>query len=383
MNKASIPCLIASLAFLLTAAARAQPVPSDGTTLPLQSGQSLFFDTDRYVFDDVPASIAGKPFLQVSFADGADFAVSGTGYVYVITPANGVPSSQAGRLIEQGFRETPFFYTQNIWTAPPPGYKLQCFEKKVQDGEQITFGHWGVVFFSGQRIKFETASVKTGAATDFAAVIPAARDDAWWVQRHEQKLVEARGGECDLVLLGDSITQRWETDGRDAFAKIAAQYRTLNLGFSGDRTQHVIWRLENGEIDGLHPKWLVLLIGTNNLPPGRSTPEETVEGIREIVHIVRKKLPDTTLLICNVFPRGQSSGDPIRQAVASTNAGIAAIADEFHLTRLDMGTLFLDPETGAIKENLMPDFLHPDAAGYEMWADLLLERLNVTPEQHS
>lgn len=208
-----------------------------------------------------------------------------------------------------------------------------------------------------------------------SSLVPVPREDAWWRQRHGEKLEAVRGDDFELVLLGDSITQRWEEEGSKAYAGITSKYRTLNLGFSGDRTQEVLWRLENGELDGLHPKWLVLLIGTNNLLPQGSTPGETVEGIRKIVSIIRQKLPETTILIHSVFPRGETSKDPFRSPIADTNKGIVEIAKDDHLAHVDIGYVFLEPETGDAKKELFFDFLHLSQAGYEKWASILLEKL--------
>jgi len=222
----------------------------------------------------------------------------------------------------------------------------------------------------------------TAIAAQPSSVVPVPRENAWWKQRHEEKLEAVRGDDFELVLLGDSITQRWEEEGSKAYAGITSKYRTLNLGFSGDRTQEVLWRLENGELDGLHPKWLVLLIGTNNLLPQGSTPEETVEGIRKIADIIRQKLPDTTILIHSVFPRGQTSKDPFRSLIADTNKGIVEIAKEDHLVHVDIGDVFLEPESGDAKAELFFDFLHLSQAGYEKWASILLEKLKESSTGH-
>jgi len=222
------------------------------------------------------------------------------------------------------------------------------------------------------------APFAAATAAQPSSLIPVPREDAWWRERHAQKLEEARKGDFELVLIGDSITHRWENEGGDAYAGITSRYRTLNLGFSGDRTQEVLWRLENGELDGLHPKRLVLLIGTNNLLPEGSTPEETVAGIKKIVAMIRQKLPETTILLHAILPRGQSSGDPFRKTIADTNRGISAIAGESQISYVNIGSLFLDRKTGDAKKELLWDFLHLSTAGYGKWAPVLLEKLSAS-----
>lgn len=346
---------------------------SGAATMPLKAGASLFMDSATYIFSDVPASLINKSLVQTSFANGGNLTLSGTGYVYVISPSGG-PNIQS--LKTQGFVDIPFSYSDKIWSGLPRNYKLALLEKQVYGEAKIIFKRWGVVVLSDERIDFET--ITRGAMpqpTQSAALIPEPQNAEWWKQRHAQKLEEIQRGDVELVLLGDSITQRWESNGGDAYDKITSQYRTLNLGYSGDRTQHVLWRLENGELDGIHPKRIVLLIGTNNLPPDRSTPEDTVEGIRQIVSMIRKKLPETVILIHSIFPRAQSGQDPIRKAVVSANEGITALAKEFNLMHVDIGEIFLLPETGDINKELMPDCLHLSPAGYKKWASILLNML--------
>ena len=132
--------------------------------------------------------------------------------------------------------------------------------------------------------------------------------DEWWMLRHQAKLAEvaARKGSVDLLLVGDSITQGWEdreTAG-DLWRQCFEPLNALNLGFSGDRTEQVIWRLQNGEINSIHPKLAVLLIGTNNTGHRQDAAEYTALGIKTIIEELRTRLPDMTILLMAIFPCG-------------------------------------------------------------------------------
>lgn len=333
-----------------------------GQILPIESGQELFQDNTKFVFQEIPSELQGKLFIKTSFQSGGNFTAEKDGFLYVITPAEG-NHSQADSLKRQGFTPADFFYSSNLWTSLPPNFQLALLEKKVTSGEKIQFSKWGVPVLSSEQIVFAPAPP--------AAITPAFRSDAWWTDRHAQKLREVKSGEFDLVLLGDSITQRWETDGADVYPSITERFRTLNLGYSGDRTQHVIWRLENGEIEGINPKKLVLLIGTNNLPSGRSTPTETIAGVDTILSKLRSGLPNTQILMFAILPRGVSESDPIMASVRSTNAGLRSLAEKHGCDFLDIGSQFQDPSTGVTRTDLMPDKLHPNADGYRVWLNAL------------
>jgi|GEM_PF-4019307 Lysophospholipase L1 and related esterases len=353
----------------------AQPVPEGIATAPLRAGGALFSDNPRFVFETPPAALAGLNYARTSFQKGAELRLRGAGFVYVITPTEGHAQSQAAALREQGFVAVPFDYAPTIWIGLPPGFRLQLLEKEItSDTATIRLGRWGVPVFSEKRLSPAPATVvASAAAATPAALVPAPRTEPWWTQRHAAKLAEAGRASAELVLLGDSITQRWETDGTEAYAAITARFRTLNLGYSGDRTQHVLWRIANGELDGLRPARLVLLIGTNNLPAGRSTPDETLAGIDAVVAAVRAKLPDTRILLLSVFPRGSGPADPVMTAVRSVNAGLFAIAARHGCEHRDLGALFTDPATGGVRADLMPDRLHLNAQGYAVWARVLTD----------
>lgn len=199
-----------------------------------------------------------------------------------------------------------------------------------------------------------------------AAVVPVPRNDKWWVNRHESMNARVKQGNVDLILIGDSITHGWENAGKGVWDEFYGKRNAVNLGIGGDRTQHVLWRLDNGNIDGISPKLAVLMIGTNN--SGDNTPEEIAAGVKAIVEKLRTKLPQTKVLILAIFPRGTNNDDPRRQVNMKANAIIAKLADGNMIRYLDFGPKFLT-EDGTLAKEVMPDLLHLNAASYRTWAE--------------
>lgn len=181
-----------------------------------------------------------------------------------------------------------------------------------------------------------------------------------------------RTGGTDLVFVGDSITDFWRADPqREIFEDYFGRYRPYNIGISGDETQHVLWRIEHGELDGIAPKLVVLMIGTNNLAnANKMTPAETADGVAGVVEAIRRKLPAARILLLGIFPRANRSDDPLRVAVNRTNGMIARLADNRTVTYRDIGASFLAAD-GTLSGQLMPDYLHPNAKGYQLWADAI------------
>ena len=201
-------------------------------------------------------------------------------------------------------------------------------------------------------------------------------------KRHESFNVISKQGEAQLVFLGDSITHGWEGKGKAVWAKEWAPLKAANFGIGGDRTEHVLWRLEHGNFDGLKPKAIVLMIGTNNTGhQGRPqkelngavyecTAEQTAEGIKAILAKLRQKCPDAKILVLGLFPRGANKDDKFRQQNEATNAIVKGYADGQKVFFLDVGAKFLEPD-GTLSKTIMPDLLHPNEKGYEIWADAI------------
>jgi lysophospholipase L1-like esterase len=197
-----------------------------------------------------------------------------------------------------------------------------------------------------------------------ATVTPASRDGGW-MKLHESFLDQAKKGNIDLLFLGDSITHGWNNN--DVWQRFYGPRHAANFGIGGDQTQHVLWRIEHGEIDGIHPRVVVLMIGTNNA--GSSTSVEIAAGIRAIVGELHKRLPDSKILLLGVFPRGQKPNG-LREQLEDVNQQISSLHDGKALTYLDIGKAFLDAD-GAISPEIMPDYLHLSARGYRIWADAM------------
>ena len=201
-------------------------------------------------------------------------------------------------------------------------------------------------------------------------------------KRHESFNVISKQGEAQLVFLGDSITHGWEGKGKAIWTKDWAPLKAANFGIGGDRTEHVLWRLENGNFDGLKPKAIVLMIGTNNTGhQGRPqkelngavyecTAEQTAEGIKAILVQLRQKCPDAKILVLGIFPRGADKNDKFRQQNEATNAIVKGFADGQKIFFLDVGAKFLESD-GTLSKTIMPDLLHPNEKGYQIWSDAI------------
>ena len=220
------------------------------------------------------------------------------------------------------------------------------------------------------------AGAGTVTAPQNTAIDPVPRPGAW-MQRHERINERAKQGDVDLLFIGDSITQGWETaaprGGKDVWAKYYGSRKAMNAGISGDRTQHVLWRLENGNIDGIKPKLAVIMIGTNNAPEGRgpsNTAEEIADGIKAIVGRLREKLPETKILLLAIFPRDEKPETATREKIAKASELASQMADDKMIFYMDIGNKFLS-EDGTLPKDIMPDSLHPNAKGYEIWADAI------------
>jgi lysophospholipase L1-like esterase len=170
------------------------------------------------------------------------------------------------------------------------------------------------------------------------------------------------------LFLGDSITDGWRGGGKTVWEKNFAPLKAANFGIGGDRTEHVLWRLQHGELDGIKPKLAVLMIGTNNL--GANQDVEIADGIKAIVDELHKQTPETKLLLLGIFPRGMKADDPARGRIKHINSIIAKLDDGQTVKYLDIGDKFLEAD-GSLPKSVMPDALHPNAKGYEIWAEAI------------
>ncbi|MDA0832563.1 MAG: platelet-activating factor acetylhydrolase IB subunit [Planctomycetota bacterium] len=202
------------------------------------------------------------------------------------------------------------------------------------------------------------------------AIIPVGKEDnEGWMNRHKAMNERVKQGNVDLLLIGDSITHGWEGAGKSVWEKYYTPRNAVNLGIGGDRTQHILWRLDQGNVDGINPKLAVVMIGTNN--SGTNTSEQIAEGIEAIITKLREKLPETEVLILGIFPRGPNAEDAKRKVNEGANTLVAAsIEDEGDemVHYLDIGKAFLE-EDGTLSKEVMPDLLHLNEASYTTWAE--------------
>ena len=209
----------------------------------------------------------------------------------------------------------------------------------------------------------------------FVTTVPAPNPDAWWTERHAKKLADLKNTKSvDLLWIGDSITHSWEGSGKDVWDEFYAKRNPFNIGYSGDRTENVLWRLENGEIDGIQPKLIVMMIGTNNTGHRQDPSEQTVAGIKAILGRLRHRMAESKILLLGVFPRGENASDRLRVLNDQINTQLPTLADEEHIFFLDIGPAFLENKQSTYKE-LMPDLLHPNKAGYEVWAKAIEDKI--------
>lgn len=223
------------------------------------------------------------------------------------------------------------------------------------------------------------ATAKAPQAPDVAAEKRGkdGRISAGFIASHEKFVGIAKEGKAQLVFLGDSITAGWEVAGKEVWDKSFAQYTPVNFGIGGDRTQHLLWRLENGELETIRPKAVVLMIGTNN--SGFDDAEGIARGVTKIVETIRAKQPQAKILLLAIFPRSEqpSTADkvyPGRAKLNVVNGILAKLDDGDHVHFLDIGERFLRPD-GSLSKEIMPDYLHLSAAGYQIWADAIGPKL--------
>ena len=230
-----------------------------------------------------------------------------------------------------------------------------------------------------------SAAAVFGAENNAIVPVPKLENDFYdWYERHKDVLKVKDTINPEIVLIGDSITHLWggepkgRANGPKAFEETFGKKRVLNMGFGWDRTQNVLWRLDNGEFDGLKPKYVVLNIGTNNFSGTKnaraSSPEEVAEGIKAICERVQKKSPDTKIVLMAVFPRGAKPTDGFRAKITAVNKLIADYAAAQKFAFVDIGPKFLDAE-GNIPRDMMGDAVHPTEKGYAIWGAALKDVL--------
>jgi lysophospholipase L1-like esterase len=224
-----------------------------------------------------------------------------------------------------------------------------------------------VLTFPGQLRAQNNAPAGATVRTN-TAIVPVPRSDEGGKKRSDQLLQRAKDnpGDCDIVFIGDSITHAWEGGGQNVWQKYYGTRKALNFGVGGDRTQHVLWRFENGQLDGLKPKVAVLMIGTNNSNKDDNTEAEILEGVTKIVTQMRERQPQMKIIVLGIFPRGATFSFQ-RGKILQVNQALAKLADGKNIFYIDFGSQLIEAD-GSISKEIMPDYLHLSERGYEIWA---------------
>jgi len=275
---------------------------------------------------------------------------------------------------------------KHAWDCAYPGVNM------LPDGSFVctTYGHWTEgeqPYILSTRLTLPeldrlAAEGKVLPNPPNPATVPTPRQ-GWWMER--QQLLNARAAAAvedpdnedpysgaDLVYLGDSITHSWENGGTEVWKQYYADRSALDIGISGDRTQHVLWRLDHGNLAGLHPKLCVLMIGTNN--SNSDTAEEIADGIFAILRKLRREQPQMHILLLDIFPRGADAENRLRKINHEANRRVQIAADDPMIEIMDLAPVFL-AAGGTLPTSLMPDLLHPNAEGYRLWAEAVEPRV--------
>lgn len=290
-------------------------------------------------------------------------------------------------------RRVPF--TEQAFAMMGEGWKnirlpLRCFAHDDDDFSSVTLpfnldvGGQGEISIANVAVvknaqanascpDYKTVSTTPGMLKEFWA-------REWWEPRHKEKLQRVQQGNVDLIMLGDSITHGWENEGKEVWEKYYAARSPLNIGFSGDRTENVLWRLQHGEVDGLSPKAVVLMIGTNNAGHRQENPEYIANGIEAILGELRTRMPEAKVLLLAIFPREENPDASLRVINDNTNSIIEKFADNQQVFFLDINHVFLDKD-GKLSRDIMPDLLHPNENGYALWAEAMEPTLKQLMEE--
>lgn len=261
-----------------------------------------------------------------------------------------------------------------------------CFYREGDDFSQITqpfeLNGTGKGKVAIANIKYQMSGKPNVSCPDYktVSVTPDKLNESWsiswWTERHEKKLGEARqlGKSAQVVFIGDSITEGWEKSGAAVWDRYYKPLNGLALGFGGDRTENVLWRLQHGEVDSIAPKVAVLMFGTNNTGHRQEDPKTTAIGIKRNIEELQKRLPDTKILLLAIFPRGEKPDDNLRQINEKINTIIAGFADNQKVFFANLNHAFLQAD-GTLSRDIMPDLLHPNEKGYEIWAKAMAPEL--------
>ena len=203
------------------------------------------------------------------------------------------------------------------------------------------------------------------------AVTPQPRIEEWWFARHADHIGLMKGKSFDLLMVGDSITQNFETIGKPVWGEHFDRRKAINLGCGGDRTNHVLWRLDHLPKLKEQPKAAVVLVGTNNICWGSDQPGQAAMGVAAVAKKLHALYADMEILVLGVFPRRREASHPHREQIRKLNAQLPELLGPIeNVTFLDIGERFLD-DAGHLSEEMMPDTTHPSERGHRVWAEAI------------
>lgn len=235
------------------------------------------------------------------------------------------------------------------------------------------------VYAQGRKLPREMQSIsKMESRTKDKRREPGLFGDYWWANRflsRHNEIEKVKGKTVDVVLLGDSIMHFWEWKHPASWAKLTANRTVLNLGYGGDCTHNVIWRIEHGELDGYDAKVVVLMIGTNNNSSKGTKPENVASAIEKIVGMIRERQPKARIVLHPIFPRGNSAKSERHAAARErndrTNALLKRFADkDGKLIWINFNDKLVDA-SGWVPKSIMADQIHPTDRGYDIWMKAL------------
>ena len=218
-----------------------------------------------------------------------------------------------------------------------------------------------------------------GFASEVSTTAASRLTEDWWPKRLAEKKAQAEKGECPYVFMGDSITHGWDSQA-EVFNKCFPGMSMVNLGFSGDRTEQTLWVINHIDWTKVNAKVLMLMIGTNNTGHRnreQESPDDTFDGVKAIIKNLREKTPDTKILLLAIFPRGEKASDQARVRNSTVNAMLPTLADDKCVFFMDIGARFLADDGATLIKEVMPDLLHPNGKGYEIWAGAVKAKLEA------
>jgi lysophospholipase L1-like esterase len=280
--------------------------------------------------------------------------------------------SASGSDVILGVRDTEGDHAYAVMAKIPLGEAWKEYVVPVSGGPSAQRSAFYIEMFSPGTVDLASVRLERIPADQYvpATAQAAARDDAWWRERSQALAEAAARAQPEFLLMGDSITQRWEQNGQAAWAKEIAPFKSANFGIDGDGTEHLLWRIRHSGLGTrFKPRLVALLIGVNNLGADVQ-PNDVILGLAACVKAVRQQSPESKVLILGVFPAAQSADDGVRAAIRAVNAGYAALADNQKVFFADIGPSFLEQD-GSLSKTIMEDFLHLTPKGYGLYAGKL------------